>query len=65
MQTLMQSSSSFARMMVSFCTHMEWQSLSVLLSDYVKRLGFGVKPEIIPLVEIRGKYPENFRKLRI
>jgi POLQ-like helicase len=45
--------SSFAQMMVSFCKRMEWWDLEALLSQYVQRLGFGVKVEILPLVEIK------------
>jgi POLQ-like helicase len=41
-------------MMVSFCNHLTWTGLSVLLGDYSKRLGFGVRAEVIPLLEIKG-----------
>jgi POLQ-like helicase len=32
---------------------MEWWDLEALLAQYVQRLGFGVKVEILPLVEIK------------
>eukprot|EP01126_Amoeba_proteus_P019055 TRINITY_DN19741_c0_g1_i1.p1 TRINITY_DN19741_c0_g1~~TRINITY_DN19741_c0_g1_i1.p1 ORF type:complete len:124 (-),score=13.82 TRINITY_DN19741_c0_g1_i1:26-397(-) len=59
----MQTSSSFARMMVSFCMHLEWFCLSSLLDEYVKRLGFGIRQEIIPLVEIKGVRAARARAL--
>jgi len=54
LEQLMVSSSSFAFMIVSFCKKLEWSSLACLLSDYVKRLGFGVREDILHLVEIKG-----------
>ena len=42
---------------------MEWFSLVAVLSSFVKRLGFGVKPDIVPLMEIRGVQPPRARAL--
>jgi hypothetical protein len=49
----MTSASSFGGMMVSFCKRMGWWDLEVLLSNAVQRLGFGVRTDILPLVEIK------------
>eukprot|EP01119_Soliformovum_irregulare_P015105 TRINITY_DN4206_c0_g1_i1.p1 TRINITY_DN4206_c0_g1~~TRINITY_DN4206_c0_g1_i1.p1 ORF type:complete len:645 (+),score=185.99 TRINITY_DN4206_c0_g1_i1:1315-3249(+) len=54
LQTLMQSSQSFAIQVSNFCKVMDYWSISMLLSQYVQRLNFGVKQEILPLTEIRG-----------
>lgn len=55
------------RMMVAFCNRIAGlQPLSLLLGDYTKRLGFGIRPEIIPLVEIKGKHKRfSFNNLTI
>jgi replicative superfamily II helicase len=54
LQTLMLNASAFANMTVAFCKRLGWQSLEDALGGYVKRLNWGVKPEIVPLTEIRG-----------
>ncbi|KAF5221529.1 hypothetical protein ECC02_005416 [Trypanosoma cruzi] len=63
LQSLMRSASMFSSSITSFCRAMEWFSLEAVLSSYVKRLGFGVKPDIVPLMEIRGLQPARARAL--
>eukprot|EP00727_Mastigamoeba_balamuthi_P012841 m51a1_g818 hypothetical protein (902) ;mRNA; f:693945-697177 len=53
-QSIMQTASAFAGMMVSFCKRLGWWDLETLLSTYVKRLNWGVKPDILPLTEVKG-----------
>lgn len=42
---------------------MEWYSLEAVLSSFVKRLDFGVKPDLVPLMEIKGVQPARARAL--
>ncbi|ESL06340.1 DNA polymerase theta (helicase domain only) [Trypanosoma rangeli SC58] len=63
LQGLMRSASMFSSSITSFCRAMEWFSLEAVLSSYVKRLGFGVKPDIVPLMEIHGLQPARARAL--
>ena len=42
---------------------MQWHSLEAVLGSFVKRLGFGVKPDLVPLMEIRGVQPSRARAL--
>jgi hypothetical protein len=53
-QTLLKSASMFSSSMTSFCNAMGWFSLEAVMASFVKRLGFGVKPDILPLMEIKG-----------
>jgi replicative superfamily II helicase len=59
----MTSAASFGGMMVSFSKRMGWWDLEVLLSNAVQRLGFGVKTDILPLVEIKGVKAARARAL--
>ncbi|CAG9574394.1 putative DNA polymerase theta [Leishmania major strain Friedlin] len=63
LQNLMRSASMFSSSITSFCHAMEWFSLEAVLSSFVKRLGFGVKPDLLPLMEIRGMQPPRARAL--
>lgn len=54
LQALMQGASAFAFMTVAFCRRMGWWDLEALLAGYVRRLGLGVKPDVLPLTEIAG-----------
>ncbi|GET88811.1 DNA polymerase theta, putative [Leishmania tarentolae] len=63
LQSLMRSASMFSSSITSFCHAMEWFSLEAVLSSFVKRLGFGVKPDLLPLMEIRGMQPPRARAL--
>ncbi|KEG14449.1 putative ATP-dependent RNA helicase [Trypanosoma grayi] len=63
LQSLMRSASMFSSSITSFCRAMEWFSLEAVLASYVKRLGFGVKPDIVPLMELRGVQPGRARAL--
>ncbi|RNF27583.1 putative RNA helicase [Trypanosoma conorhini] len=63
LQSLMRSASMFSSSITSFCRAMEWFSLEAVLASYVKRLGFGVKPDIVPLMELRGLQPARARAL--
>ena len=54
LQTLMASASSFANMTVAFCKRLGWWDLEAVLGCYVKRLNWGVLPEIVPLTEVCG-----------
>ncbi|KAH3758644.1 DNA polymerase theta [Pelomyxa schiedti] len=54
LEGLMQNSAAFAGSMVQFCKHAGFWDLEALLSCYLKRLNFGVKPELIPLTDING-----------
>ncbi|CBZ27293.1 DNA polymerase theta (helicase domain only),putative [Leishmania mexicana MHOM/GT/2001/U1103] len=63
LQSLMRSASMFSCSITNFCHAMEWFSLEAVLSSFVKRLGFGVKPDLLPLMEIRGMQPPRARAL--
>eukprot|EP01133_Synstelium_polycarpum_P010899 gene10899-12704_t len=63
LQATMQSSGSFAWMVVSFCKKMGWWALEGLVNGYVKRLDNGAKQDILPLVEIKGVGPSRARAL--
>eukprot|EP00744_Colponema_vietnamica_P008711 GILI01012417.1.p1 GENE.GILI01012417.1~~GILI01012417.1.p1 ORF type:complete len:950 (-),score=212.57 GILI01012417.1:75-2507(-) len=62
-QALLRSSAIFSASMVAFCSTMEWFNVEALLAAFVKRLGFGVKPDIIPLMEINGVRSSKARVL--
>lgn len=52
----MKAASAFAHMTVAFTRRLEWSSLSAALAEYVKRLQFGSKIDVLPLVEIKGAF---------
>lgn len=53
-ESLMVSASTFGTQMVHFCKTMGWWDLELLLGQYAKIVGLGVRSEIIPLTEIKG-----------
>ena len=53
-QSLMRSASYFVHKMVIFCETMEWYALHSIISAFVARIGYGVKPDILPLMFVRG-----------
>jgi len=63
LQSLLRSGQVFANMMVNFSAGMGWFSLERVLAGYVKRLGFGVKPDLVPLTEIKGVQAARARAL--
>eukprot|EP01080_Neovahlkampfia_damariscottae_P003704 gene3704-6593_t len=63
LQSLMQSSGMFAGMMLKFCERMNWNLLQSILSQYSKRLEFGVKSDALELIEIDGVGPIRARLL--
>lgn len=63
LQSLLKSASMFSSSMTSFCNAMQWFSLEALLASFVKRLGFGVRPDIVPLMEIKGVQASRARAL--
>ncbi|KAH9593495.1 Helicase [Trypanosoma melophagium] len=63
LQGLMRSASMFSSSITAFCRAMEWFALEAVLAAFVKRLGFGVKPDIVPLMELRGVQPGRARAL--
>eukprot|EP00668_Euglena_longa_P012684 GGOE01015155.1.p1 GENE.GGOE01015155.1~~GGOE01015155.1.p1 ORF type:complete len:1052 (+),score=236.16 GGOE01015155.1:75-3230(+) len=62
-QALLKAAQVFANMMVNFSNTMGWYSLERVLAGYVKRLGFGVKPDLVPLTEIKGVQAARARAL--
>lgn len=63
LQSLLKSASMFSSSITGFCAAMEWFSLEAVLQSFVKRLGFGVKPDIVPLMEIKGVQAPRARAL--
>jgi len=49
-----QIASAFAHMSKMYCQVMDWWELAVLLEKYVERLNYGVREEVLPLMEIPG-----------
>jgi replicative superfamily II helicase len=63
LQSLLKSASMFSVSITAFCNAMGWFSLEAVLSSFVKRLGYGVRPDIVPLMEIQGVQPPRARAL--
>ncbi|CCW67507.1 unnamed protein product [Phytomonas sp. Hart1] len=63
LQALMRSVSMYSSSITNFCRAMEWFSLEAVLTSFIKRLGFGVKPDLLPLMEIKGIQPPRARAL--
>eukprot|EP00759_Apiculatamorpha_spiralis_P018504 PhF_6_TR24835/c0_g1_i1/m.34250/K19178/HELQ; POLQ-like helicase len=63
LQALMRSATFFSSCMTSFAESMGWHSLQAVLAAYVKRLGYGVKPDLVPLMAIRGVQVSRARLL--
>ena len=62
-QALMKSAAMFSSSICSFCASVEWFSLEAVLSAFVKRLGYGVRPDLVPLMDIKGVTPGRARAL--
>ena len=62
-QAMLRSASIFSSSIVSFCAAMGWHNLEALFAAYVKRLGFGVKADLLPLMEIPGVKAAKARAL--
>eukprot|EP00741_Cyanophora_paradoxa_P004231 tig00000789_g4108.t1 len=62
-QALMNSAALFAATVVQFCKRMEYWALELIMSNYVQRLNFGVKRDVLPLVEIPGVKAKRARML--
>jgi len=54
LQNCMNTASTFCGMMKTFCNRMDWWELEMIMGGFMRRLEFGVKSEIIPLLEIPG-----------
>eukprot|EP01038_Epipyxis_sp_PR26KG_P006253 gene6253-8612_t len=52
LQQLQKDASTFCGMIVVFCRNLNWSSLASCFEDYISRLSFGAKPEIMQLVRI-------------
>lgn len=62
-QALMKNAAMFSASICSFCSAMQWYSLEAVLASFVKRLGYGVRPDLVPLMEIKGVTPARARAL--
>ena len=62
-QNLMKSASFFSTCMTAFAQAMGWYALESVLSGYVKRLGYGVRPDVLPLMAIKGVQATRARLL--
>ncbi|XP_039301076.1 DNA polymerase theta [Nilaparvata lugens] len=52
LQSLQQSSSTFAGMVTQFCKRLGWSSMELLVSQFADRLHFGVHRELIDLLRV-------------
>ncbi|XP_067353215.1 DNA polymerase theta isoform X2 [Channa argus] len=52
LQSLQQSASTYAGMVMVFCKRLGWHNMELLLSQYQTRLSFGVQRELIDLVRV-------------
>jgi POLQ-like helicase len=62
-QALMKAASIFSASIATFCASMDWFALEAVLVAYVKRLGYGVRPDLIPLMDIPGVTAPRARAL--
>lgn len=62
-QKLMESAAIFSSSVTAFCHAMGWYSLESTLAGFVKRLGFGVKPDLLSLMEMRNVSAARARAL--
>lgn len=56
-QQLQKDTASFCGMAVSFCKTLNWDTVACVLESYSKRLGTGVRPELLPLVRLGPDMP--------
>ncbi|XP_034043388.1 DNA polymerase theta isoform X2 [Thalassophryne amazonica] len=52
LQSLQQSASTYAGMVMVFCRRLGWHNMELLLSQYQTRLSFGVQRELVDLVRV-------------
>ena len=52
LQSLQQMSSTFAGIVTSFCTSLNWTNLALVLGQFRERLFFGIHPNLIELMKI-------------
>ncbi|XP_050523380.1 DNA polymerase theta [Daktulosphaira vitifoliae] len=52
LQSLQQSSSTFAGMVTQFCKRLGWSSLELLISQFEERLQFGVQRQLVDLLRL-------------
>ncbi|XP_025417440.1 DNA polymerase theta-like isoform X2 [Sipha flava] len=52
LQSLQQSSSTFAGMVTQFCKRLGWSSLELLISQFSERLQFGVQRQLVELLRL-------------
>ncbi|XP_050442500.1 DNA polymerase theta [Adelges cooleyi] len=52
LQSLQQSSSTFAGMVTQFCKRLGWSSLELLISQFAERLQFGVQRQLVELLRL-------------
>ncbi|CAG5132586.1 unnamed protein product [Candidula unifasciata] len=63
LQSLQQSASTYAGMITVFCGRLGWHNLELILSQFHKRLSFGVQQELIDLVRISALNATSARML--
>lgn len=59
LQRLQDHSARFASMIATFCERMGWSDLELLVGRFQNRVFHGVKPEVVPLADI--KYVKGYR----
>ncbi|KNH06622.1 ATP-dependent RNA helicase [Perkinsela sp. CCAP 1560/4] len=64
LQNLMRNASYFAHSMSIFCESMQWFSLHTIITSLVSRIVSGAKPDILPLMKVRGVQAARARLLR-
>ncbi|BFZ09845.1 hypothetical protein BsWGS_12884 [Bradybaena similaris] len=63
LQSLQQAASTYAGMITVFCGRLGWHSLELILSQFHKRLSFGVQQELVDLVSISALNATSARML--
>lgn len=54
LQQLQQSAASFTNTVATFCKKLQWYTMEALILSFQQRLTFGVRLEIVPLMQIPG-----------
>ncbi|RYG42409.1 hypothetical protein EON68_01840 [archaeon] len=52
LQSLQLYTASHANSVVTLCRHLNWHEAALVFSDFVRRLEFGVRPELVPLLDV-------------
>ncbi|KAG8177561.1 hypothetical protein JTE90_026190 [Oedothorax gibbosus] len=63
LQSLQQSTSTFAGMLTTFCNRLGWHNLELLFSSFQKRVHFGVQQELCDLVRLPTLNAQRARAL--